>query len=234
MTQHTCTRQSAQHSPDTAHSRQTRAHDTQHAHNTCSARHTHMALDTCTHTTHTQSADTADTRTAEHRQQARSRSATSQLSPPSRTTSEEVYPTHSHSSRRDTYPRTNPHTSAWPPAVGPWHAEPRKPGPPPACAPHQVPPRRSRSSPALPALAGGPSRSLGWAGGSGAGHLPSLWDQVSSSPVLALCHPLPLGPILDGRIPPQLGCALDADLQNLSLKFETNLILPLSCSTSAE
>lgn len=79
-----------------------------------------------------------------------------------------------------------------------------------------------------------PLGGVGWGLG-GAGHLPSLWDQVSSSPcVLALCHALPLGPILDGRIPPQLGCPLDADLQNLSLKFKTNLILTLSCSTSAK
>ena len=136
----------------------THAHDTAHVHTTLSTarpRHgthsahtTHARPDTRTwhstrartqHTRRQQTPRTHDTRTAEHRQQARSRSATSQLSPPSRT-SEEVYPTHSHGSRRDTYTRTNTHTSAWPPAVGPWHAEPRKPGPPPACAPRQVPP----------------------------------------------------------------------------------------------
>lgn len=85
-------------------------------------------------------------------------------------------------------------------------------------------------------VAGGPQPlgGVGW-GLRGAGPLPSRGDQVSSSPsVLALYHPLPPHPILELRIPPQLGGPLNADLQHLSLKFRTNLILTLSCYTSAK
>lgn len=172
---------------------------------------------------------TCHTRTAEHRHQARPRSATSQLSPPFRTTSEEEVIPHTHTAdRHDSSTRTSPRTSSWPPAVGPWHVEPETLDhllPEPCSNCHHEGQARLHSWP----VAGEPQPlgGVGW-GLKRAGHLPSRGDQVSSSPfVLALCHPLPPHPILDLRIPPQLGGPLNADLQHLRLKFRTNLILTL-------
>ena len=61
MTQHTCTRQSAQHGPDTAHSRQTRAHDTHSTHTTHARPDTRTWHSTRVRTQHTRSQQTPRT-----------------------------------------------------------------------------------------------------------------------------------------------------------------------------